>query len=120
MFIFLDFLFVDNTTDLKENSEQYYHQPGDVWPDLETFKQMPFDYTIHDPKYEDASLICSTVQKTKNDGQNTSFLYLNNLFWYNFYRIKNCRRNCCSEPYFTFQSWEEIWVYTNTVICILD
>ncbi|XP_034288005.1 protein GREB1 isoform X3 [Pantherophis guttatus] len=53
--------------DLKENSEQYYHQPGDLWPDLETFKQMPFDYTIHDPKYEDASLICSTVQKTKSD-----------------------------------------------------
>ncbi|KAL7988063.1 hypothetical protein Chor_006982 [Crotalus horridus] len=59
------------SVDLKENSEQYYHQPGDVWPDLETFKKMPFDYTIHDPKYEDASLICSTVQKTKSDDRST-------------------------------------------------
>ncbi|KAJ7398829.1 Protein GREB1 [Pitangus sulphuratus] len=50
---------------IKEESDQYYHQPGDMWPDLETFKKMPFDYTIHDPKYEDASLICSKLQ-TKN------------------------------------------------------
>ncbi|NWV14800.1 GREB1 protein, partial [Ptilonorhynchus violaceus] len=47
---------------IKEESDQYYHQPGDMWPDLETFKKMPFDYTIHDPKYEDASLICSKLQ----------------------------------------------------------
>ncbi|XP_025018954.1 protein GREB1 isoform X3 [Python bivittatus] len=57
--------------DLKEKSEQYYHQPGDTWPDLETFKKMPFDYTIHDPKYEDASLICSTVQKAKSEDRST-------------------------------------------------
>ncbi|XP_077167028.1 protein GREB1 isoform X8 [Paroedura picta] len=48
-------------TGLKEESGQYYHQPGDAWPDFETMKKMPFDYTIHDPKYEDASLICSRV-----------------------------------------------------------
>ncbi|XP_061478733.1 protein GREB1 isoform X3 [Rhineura floridana] len=51
-------------TDLKEETEQYRHQPGDAWPDLETFRKMPFDYIIHDPKYEDASLVCSRVQKT--------------------------------------------------------
>uniref|UniRef100_A0A8D0KP91 Growth regulating estrogen receptor binding 1 n=1 Tax=Salvator merianae TaxID=96440 RepID=A0A8D0KP91_SALMN len=53
--------------DLKEESEQYYHQPGDAWPVPETLKKMPFDYTIHDPKYEGASLICSRVQKTSSE-----------------------------------------------------
>nr|XP_028578388.1 protein GREB1 isoform X2 [Podarcis muralis] len=58
--------------DLKEESEPCYHQSGDAWPDLETFKKMPFDYTIHDPKYEDASLICSRVQKTSSEGQDST------------------------------------------------
>uniref|UniRef100_A0A803T8T7 Growth regulating estrogen receptor binding 1 n=1 Tax=Anolis carolinensis TaxID=28377 RepID=A0A803T8T7_ANOCA len=59
-------------TDLKGESDQYYHQPGDVWPDVETFKKMPFDYTIHDPKYEDASLICSRSQKLKSEDRATA------------------------------------------------
>ncbi|GAB0185631.1 protein GREB1 [Grus japonensis] len=53
---------------VKEESDQYYHQPGDMWPDLEIFKKMPFDYTIHDPKYEDASLICSKLQTVNSEG----------------------------------------------------
>ncbi|XP_069462058.1 protein GREB1 isoform X2 [Ambystoma mexicanum] len=50
---------------LKDESDACYHQPGDVWPDWEAFKKMPFDYTIHDPKYEDASLICSSLLDSK-------------------------------------------------------
>ncbi|NXS58144.1 GREB1 protein, partial [Brachypteracias leptosomus] len=57
---------------IKEESNQYYHQPGDIWPDLETFKKMPFDYTIHDPKYEDASLICSKLQTINNEDRSMS------------------------------------------------
>ncbi|KFO75217.1 Protein GREB1 [Cuculus canorus] len=57
---------------IKEESDQYYHQPGDMWPELETFKKMPFDYTIHDPKYEDASLICSKVQTINNEDRSVS------------------------------------------------
>lgn len=53
---------------MKEESDQYYHQPGDMWPELETFRKMPFDYTIHDPKYEDASLICSKLQTINSEG----------------------------------------------------
>ncbi|XP_038253189.1 protein GREB1 [Dermochelys coriacea] len=52
---------------LQEESDQCYHQPGDMWPDLETFKKIPFDYTIHDPKYEDASLICTRLQNMNSD-----------------------------------------------------
>ncbi|NXJ08859.1 GREB1 protein, partial [Odontophorus gujanensis] len=52
---------------VKEESDQCYHQPGDTWPDLETFKKIPFDYTIHDPKYEDASLICSKLQTVNSE-----------------------------------------------------
>uniref|UniRef100_A0A8D0G277 Growth regulating estrogen receptor binding 1 n=1 Tax=Sphenodon punctatus TaxID=8508 RepID=A0A8D0G277_SPHPU len=57
---------------LKEELNQYYHQPDDVWPDLETFKKIPFDYTIHDPKYEDASLICSRIQNISSDDKSTT------------------------------------------------
>ncbi|NXD82473.1 GREB1 protein, partial [Halcyon senegalensis] len=57
---------------IKEESGQYYHQPGDIWPDLETFKKMPFDYTIHDPKYEDASLICSKLQTINSEDRSMS------------------------------------------------
>ncbi|NXO72144.1 GREB1 protein, partial [Phainopepla nitens] len=57
---------------IKEESEQYYHQPRDMWPDLETFKKMPFDYTIHDPKYEDASLICSKLQTVNSEDRSMS------------------------------------------------
>ncbi|XP_048790682.1 protein GREB1 isoform X5 [Lagopus muta] len=52
---------------IKEQSDQCYHQPGDTWPDLEMFKKIPFDYTIHDPKYEDASLICSKLQAVNSE-----------------------------------------------------
>ncbi|KFV57346.1 Protein GREB1 [Tyto alba] len=57
---------------IKEESDQYYHQPGDMWPDLETFKKMPFDYTIHDPKYEDSSLICSKLQTINSEDRSMS------------------------------------------------
>ncbi|XP_051880526.1 LOW QUALITY PROTEIN: protein GREB1 [Pristis pectinata] len=30
-----------------------------LWPDLETFSKLLFDYTVHDPKYEDASPVYS-------------------------------------------------------------
>ncbi|XP_032877476.1 protein GREB1 isoform X2 [Amblyraja radiata] len=30
-----------------------------LWPDLETFSKLAFDYTVHDPKYEDASPVYS-------------------------------------------------------------
>ncbi|XP_063280914.1 protein GREB1 isoform X3 [Prinia subflava] len=57
---------------IKEESDQYYHQPGGMWPDLETFRKMPFDYTIHDPKYEDASLICSKLQTINSEDRSMS------------------------------------------------
>ncbi|KFO11259.1 Protein GREB1 [Balearica regulorum gibbericeps] len=57
---------------IKEESDQYYRQPGDMWPDLDIFKKMPFDYTIHDPKYEDASLICSKLQTVNSEDRSMS------------------------------------------------
>ncbi|XP_028930151.2 protein GREB1 isoform X3 [Ornithorhynchus anatinus] len=56
-------------TIFREESDQQYHSHSVVWPDLEVFKKMPFDYTIHDPKYEDASLICSRPQNVKSEDQ---------------------------------------------------
>ena len=55
--------------DLREDSDWHYLQLSDPWPDLELFKKLPFDYIIHDPKYEDASLICSHHQSVKSEGQ---------------------------------------------------
>uniref|UniRef100_G1NSU0 Growth regulating estrogen receptor binding 1 n=1 Tax=Myotis lucifugus TaxID=59463 RepID=G1NSU0_MYOLU len=53
--------------DLREESDWRYLQLSDPWPDLELFRKLPFDYTVHDPKYEDASLICSHHQSAKSE-----------------------------------------------------
>ncbi|XP_025783244.1 protein GREB1 [Puma concolor] len=57
---------------LREESDWHYLQLSDPWPDLELFKKLPFDYIIHDPKYEDASLICSHLQSVKSEARGTS------------------------------------------------
>ncbi|XP_057200841.1 protein GREB1 isoform X3 [Triplophysa rosa] len=36
-----------------------YHQPVASWPNTEAVSRMPFDYIIHDPKYDDISTIYS-------------------------------------------------------------
>nr|XP_033794926.1 protein GREB1 [Geotrypetes seraphini] len=56
----------------KEELDQCYHQLGDQWPDLEIFKKMPFDYTVHDPKYEDASLVCSRYQSISSEDKSVN------------------------------------------------
>ncbi|XP_047218501.1 protein GREB1 isoform X2 [Girardinichthys multiradiatus] len=34
-----------------------YHPPNAIWPNTDVIKTMPFDYTIHDPKYDDISIV---------------------------------------------------------------
>ncbi|KAJ0002226.1 hypothetical protein NQD34_002022 [Periophthalmus magnuspinnatus] len=34
-----------------------YHPPNAHWPNTDVMKTMPFDYNIHDPKYEDISAV---------------------------------------------------------------
>uniref|UniRef100_A0A2K6TLK6 Growth regulating estrogen receptor binding 1 n=1 Tax=Saimiri boliviensis boliviensis TaxID=39432 RepID=A0A2K6TLK6_SAIBB len=57
---------------LREESDWHYLQLSDPWPDLELFKKLSFDYIIHDPKYEDASLICSHYQSIKSEDRGMS------------------------------------------------
>ncbi|XP_033032427.1 protein GREB1 isoform X1 [Trachypithecus francoisi] len=57
---------------LREESDWHCLQLSDPWPDLELFKKLPFDYIIHDPKYEDASLICSHYQSIKSEDRGMS------------------------------------------------
>uniref|UniRef100_A0A672RG92 Protein GREB1-like n=1 Tax=Sinocyclocheilus grahami TaxID=75366 RepID=A0A672RG92_SINGR len=46
-----------------------YHQPIALWPNTDTVRGMPFDYTIHDPKYEDISTVYSPdFTPNSNDG----------------------------------------------------
>uniref|UniRef100_A0A8C2FWE2 Growth regulating estrogen receptor binding 1 n=1 Tax=Cyprinus carpio TaxID=7962 RepID=A0A8C2FWE2_CYPCA len=46
-----------------------YHQPVALWPNTDTMRGMPFDYTIHDPKYEDISTVYSPdFTPNLNDG----------------------------------------------------
>uniref|UniRef100_A0A8C6AB91 Growth regulating estrogen receptor binding 1 n=1 Tax=Marmota marmota marmota TaxID=9994 RepID=A0A8C6AB91_MARMA len=59
-------------TSLREESDWHYLQFSDPWPDLELFQKMPFDYIIHDPKYEDASLICAHHQSIKSEDRGIS------------------------------------------------
>ncbi|XP_005995991.1 protein GREB1 [Latimeria chalumnae] len=65
---------------MQEESAHHYHQPGALWPDLERFKKMPFDYTVHDPNYEDASPVfsklCNLESKEKVSGRKQEDIYL--------------------------------------------
>ncbi|XP_016135388.1 protein GREB1-like [Sinocyclocheilus grahami] len=46
-----------------------YHQPIALWPNTDTVQGMPFDYTIHDPKYKDISTVYSPdFTPNSNDG----------------------------------------------------
>ncbi|KAG8524773.1 Protein GREB1 [Galemys pyrenaicus] len=59
-------------SNLQGEADWHYLQLNDPWPDVELFKKMPFDYIIHDPKYEDASLICSHHQGIKSEDRGMS------------------------------------------------
>uniref|UniRef100_A0A8P4KDX6 Growth regulating estrogen receptor binding 1 n=1 Tax=Dicentrarchus labrax TaxID=13489 RepID=A0A8P4KDX6_DICLA len=43
-----------------------YHPPSASWPNPDIMKTMPFDYTIHDPKYDDISSVYSPGYKPRN------------------------------------------------------
>ncbi|XP_069584206.1 protein GREB1 [Ranitomeya imitator] len=44
-------------TNLTPKPEQPFHQTQDMWPIVDAVKRIDFDYILHDPKYEDASVI---------------------------------------------------------------
>uniref|UniRef100_A0A3P9P827 Growth regulating estrogen receptor binding 1 n=1 Tax=Poecilia reticulata TaxID=8081 RepID=A0A3P9P827_POERE len=45
-----------------------YHPPNAPWPNTEVIKTMPFDYTVHDPKYDDISIVYCPGFKPRADG----------------------------------------------------
>ncbi|KAK1891864.1 GREB1-like protein [Dissostichus eleginoides] len=45
-----------------------YHQSNVSWPNPDIVKTMPFDYTIHDPKYEEISFVYCPGYKSSADG----------------------------------------------------
>lgn len=45
-----------------------YHPPNTPWPNPEILKTMPFDYTIHDPKYDDISSVYNPGYKPEGGG----------------------------------------------------
>lgn len=46
-----------------------YHPANAPWPKTEVIKTMPFDYTIHDAKYDDTSIIYCPGFKPRADGK---------------------------------------------------
>ncbi|CAL8246308.1 unnamed protein product [Lota lota] len=44
-----------------------YHPAGTPWPSPEVMRSMPFDYTIHNPKYDDISNVYSPGHKPSTD-----------------------------------------------------
>lgn len=75
-----------------------YHPPNASWPNPDIMKTMPFDYTIHDPKYDDISSVYSPGYKPSTDGRNrkkegtneymnTEYLSSLNSFWLTFPHI---------------------------------
>ncbi|XP_039650428.1 protein GREB1 isoform X1 [Perca fluviatilis] len=45
-----------------------YHPPNASWPNPDIVRTMPFDYTIHDPKYDDISSVYSAGYKPSAEG----------------------------------------------------
>uniref|UniRef100_A0A671VCH6 Growth regulating estrogen receptor binding 1 n=1 Tax=Sparus aurata TaxID=8175 RepID=A0A671VCH6_SPAAU len=45
-----------------------YHPPNASWPNPDIMKTIPFDYTIHDPKYDDISSVYSPGYKSSAEG----------------------------------------------------
>ncbi|XP_034535215.1 protein GREB1 [Notolabrus celidotus] len=45
-----------------------YHPPNTRWPNPDIMKTMPFDYTIHDPKYDDISSVFCPEYKPNAEG----------------------------------------------------
>ncbi|XP_041109472.1 protein GREB1-like isoform X2 [Polyodon spathula] len=54
-------------SNVMEDSVQY-HKTGAVWPDVTVFNVMPFDCTVHNPKYEGASPVYSRELTFRNTG----------------------------------------------------
>ncbi|TNM90692.1 hypothetical protein fugu_002981 [Takifugu bimaculatus] len=48
--------------------EVQYHPPNTSWPNPEIMKTIPFDYTVHDPKYDDISSVYNPAYKPNDEG----------------------------------------------------
>ena len=46
-----------------------YHLPNAPWPNPDIMRTMPFDYTIHDPKYDDISAVYCPGYRTNAEGK---------------------------------------------------
>lgn len=49
-----------------------YHPSNASWPKPDIMKTVPFDYTIHDPKYADISSVYSPGYKPSAEGRSDS------------------------------------------------
>lgn len=48
-----------------------YHPANATWPSLDVMRTMPFDYTIHDPKYDDISTVYCPGFKPTAEGRHS-------------------------------------------------
>lgn len=46
-----------------------YHPANATWPSLDSMRTMPFDYTVHDPKYDDISTVYCPGFKPTAEGK---------------------------------------------------
>ncbi|XP_077568947.1 protein GREB1 [Stigmatopora nigra] len=51
-----------------QEDEVKYKPSNATWPDPDVMKTLPFDYTVHDPKYDDISLVYWPGYKPNPDG----------------------------------------------------
>lgn len=48
--------------------EVQYHPPNNSWPSVDVMRTMPFDYSINDPRYDDASPVYCPGFKLSAEG----------------------------------------------------
>lgn len=50
-------------------SNEVSQSEGEPWPDIESFSKMPFDVSVHDPKYSLMSLVYTEKLAAVKQGQ---------------------------------------------------
>uniref|UniRef100_H2RJI2 Growth regulating estrogen receptor binding 1 n=1 Tax=Takifugu rubripes TaxID=31033 RepID=H2RJI2_TAKRU len=61
-------IYDEEETNCVQLQEVQYHPPNTSWPNPEIMKTIPFDYTVHDPKYDDISSVYNPAYKPSDEG----------------------------------------------------
>uniref|UniRef100_A0A8D3C710 Growth regulating estrogen receptor binding 1 n=1 Tax=Scophthalmus maximus TaxID=52904 RepID=A0A8D3C710_SCOMX len=98
-----------------------YHPPNASWPNPDIMKTMPFDYTLHDPKYDDISAVYCPGYRPSEDvylRRRTSRIKLSKYAAYNTYHhCEQCHQYLGFNPrYQMYESTLHAFTFTHLLL----